>query len=91
MAAYRPTPVVAFEMPNTLSVIVLAIIAVVLVAFWVTQFVQLMLLGDGVFPGRFDKILGRSVRAPFSGWAAYISHTEVGAAGRRGVTMRWLS
>ncbi len=31
--------------------------AVLLAYFWVTQFVQLMLLEDALFPGRFDKAL----------------------------------
>ena len=35
----------------------LVLIAVVLIAFWCSKFVQLMSLGDNLFPGKYDKLL----------------------------------
>jgi hypothetical protein len=51
---------------------VLSLVSLLLLVFWVYQFVLLMLLGDEDFPGRHDKILWvavfvlLSVIAPFA-------------------------
>jgi len=51
---------------------VLIVVSLVLIVFWVYQFVLLMLLSDDDFPGRYDKILWvavfvlLSVIAPFA-------------------------
>jgi hypothetical protein len=47
-------PFLAIAFPTGLIV---AIAALVLAIFWMFQFVQLMLLEDGYFAGRYDKIL----------------------------------
>lgn len=44
-------------MTTALGEILLAAAAVVLIVLWLFQFVQLMALADGDFPGRYDKPL----------------------------------
>jgi hypothetical protein len=44
-------------MNEILIFLVIPLISLALVVFWVYQFVQLMLLDDADFPGRYDKIL----------------------------------
>jgi hypothetical protein len=51
------TPLLALGLPDEGMVLLLLIIALPLAFFWVTQFVQLMLLEDRLFPGKFDKAI----------------------------------
>lgn len=67
------TPMLAVTLPSLGSVSLMLLIA--LGMFWVTEFVQLMLLGDSAFPGRFDKVLWGAafmIVIPFAPFAFYL-------------------